>query len=503
MSGTLGTAATSPRAVSGSGWTPRLVLSLVSIALVLEIVSLSSTMAAVAMMPIGAHFHTDQVAWVTTAYLLAAAVACPLAGKLADIHGKRKVFLISMAIAAVGALMSAVAPSFLILVIGRGLFGVLIACMFLGFSLMRDVFPPKTLALAVSIAAGGMGLMTIPSPFITGVLVDTWGFRSLFWFLLIALAVLAPLVMLTTPESPVRNSARLDYLGAALLGGGLAAILAGVSFGPSWGWTDGGTLLMILGGIAVIAIWVPIALRTTDPIVDLRFFRHGPMLRICLSAGLTYGTMSLYATLIPIMCMTPSVLGLGYGYGVDAKGVGLLQIPMGLGSVIGGIVVGRILRTKFPTVTLAAGAALMLSASVVTAFWHVGKPAVLFGILLFGLGMGANTASVPNLTIASVPPSVQASMSSMVQASQTLLASVLPVVAFAVLNSNVATVVEGYAFYTDHGMTIAYLIAGASSLAAIFVVMTLHRRRKDIVAQAKAQADAEAESADQEPVVAA
>ncbi len=118
---------------------------LVSIALVLEIVSLSSTMAAVAMMPIGEHFETDQVAWVTTAYLLAAAVACPLAGKLADIHGKRKVFLIAMAIAAVGALMSAVAPSFLVLVIGRGLFGVLIACMFLGFSLMRDVFPPKTL----------------------------------------------------------------------------------------------------------------------------------------------------------------------------------------------------------------------------------------------------------------------------------------------------------------------------------------------------------------------
>ncbi|MBM4556618.1 MFS transporter [Rhodococcus hoagii] len=501
MSGTLGTAATNPRAASGSGWTPRLVLSLVSIALVLEIVSLSSTMAAVAMMPIGEHFETDQVAWVTTAYLLAAAVACPLAGKLADIHGKRKVFLIAMAIAAVGALMSAVAPSFLVLVIGRGLFGVLIACMFLGFSLMRDVFPPKTLALAVSIAAGGMGLMTIPSPFITGLLVDAWGFRSLFWFLLIALAVLAPLVMLTTPESPVRNNARLDYLGGALLGGGLATILAGISFGPSWGWTDGGTLLMLLGGLALIAIWVPIALRTTDPIVDLCFFRHGPMLRICLSAGFAYGTISLYATLVPIMCMTPSVLGLGYGFGVDAKGVGLLQIPMGLGSVIAGIVVGRILRRTFPTLTLAGGAGLLLLGSVFTAFWHVGKVEVLFGILLFGLGMGATTASIPNLTIASVPPSVQASMSSMVQASQTLIASIMPVIAFAVLNSNVATAVDGYGFYTDGSMSVAYLISAASSLVAIVIVLTLHRRRKQITEQVAAQTAAEVPT--REPVVAA
>lgn len=483
MSGTLGTAA-APHAVPEGGWTPRLVLSLISIAVVLEIVSISSTMASVAMMPIGEHFKTDQIAWVTTAYLLAAAVACPLAGKLADIHGKRKVFLICMGIAAVGALVSAVAPNFLILVIGRALFGVLIACMFLGFSLMRDVFPPKTLALAVSLAAGGMGLMTIPSPFITGVLVDAWGFRSIFWFLFAALVVVAPLVVLTTEETPVRNPARLDLLGAALLGGGMAAILAGISFGPSWGWTDAGTVGLIAGGLVVIAVWVPLALRTTDPIVDLRFFRHGPMLRICLSAGLAYGAISLYATLIPIMSMTPSALGLGYGFGVDAKGVGLIQIPMGVGSVIGGIVVGRMLRTKFPTLTLAGGAAFMLAASVMTGFWHTGEPEVLVGILLFGLGMGATTASIPNLTIASVPPSVQASMSSMVQASQTLISSVLPVIAFAVLNSNVATVVEGYGFYADSGVTIAYLIGGVSALAAIAVVMTLHRQRRTIVAQA-------------------
>jgi MFS family permease len=199
--------------------------------------------------------------------------------------------------------------------------------------------------------------------------------------------------------------------------------------------------------------------------------------------------------------MTPSVLGLGYGFGVDAKGVGLLQIPMGLGSVIAGISVGRILRTRFPTITLAGGAGLMLLASVVTSFWHAGKVEVLFGILLFGLGMGATTASVPNLTIASVPPSVQAWMSSMVQASQTLIASVMPVIAFAVLNSNVATVIEGYAFYTDGGTSVAYLISAGSASVALVVALTLHRRRKVIVA--RASATAEAESADREPVAAA
>ncbi len=92
-------------------------------------------------------------------------------------------------------------------------------------------------------------------------------------------------------------------------------------------------------------------------------------------------------------------------------------------------------------------------------------------------------------------------MSSMVQASQTLIASIMPVIAFAVLNSNVATAVDGYGFYTDGSMSVAYLISAASSLVAIVIVLTLHRRRKQITEQVAAQTAAEVPT--REPVVAA
>ncbi|MFC7449068.1 MFS transporter [Rhodococcus daqingensis] len=462
---------------SDDGWSPRLVMSLISMALVLEIMSISFFLVTTAFKPIGEHFQTDQLAWVMSTWLLVAAIACPLAGKLADIYGKRKLFLISLGLGIAGAVLSAVAPSFALFLVGRALFGCLIACMFLAYSLMRDVFPPSTLGLSVSITAAGMGLMSVPAPFLTGWLLDTWSFRAIFWFFAIVLVAMIPIIVTTTPESPVRTPARVDVLGAILLGGGLASVLIGVSFGPTWGWGETSTLGYLIGGVALLAAWVATSLRAKEPLIDLRFFRHGPMFRICLGAGLGYGTMSLYTIMLPIMCMTPAALALGYGFGVDAKQFAILQAPIGLGSVIGGLGVGRAIRTMRPSATMIIGMGLMLAGSALTAFSHTDKALLVIWVLLFGLGMGAFTASIPNLVIASVPATVQASMSSMVQTSQTLIASIFPVAAFAILNSYVATVVDGYAFYTGGGISLSFLIAAAGSALSILVVAGLLRRR--------------------------
>ncbi|MCJ0902796.1 MFS transporter [Rhodococcus sp. ARC_M6] len=460
------------------GWTPRLTMSLVSMGLVLEVISISSYMTATALKPIGEYFKTDQIAWVMTAWLLMAAIACPIVGKLADVYGKRRMFLISLAIATVGALISATATSFGLFIVGRALFGCLITCMFLAYSLMRDIFPPKILALAVSITAAGMGLMSIPSPFLTGILLATWSFRSIFWFFAISLVILAPVVVLTTRESPVRTASRVDLIGAALLGGGLAAVLVGVSFGPTWGWANSSTLLFLVGGVGLLAAWLTSSFRIPEPLIDLRFFRRGPMLKITTAAGFSYGTITLYTTMLPLMCMAPATLALGYGFGIDAKQFAILQAPIGIGSVIGGLSAGRAIRHIKPTVTLIVGLGLMTTSSVLTAALHADRTALLVWVLLFGIGMGAATASIPNLVIASVPAAVQATMSSMVQTAQTLIASIFPVVAFAMLSAHVATVVDGYTYYTDGGMARAYVLCAASSVAAIVVAsLLLHRRR--------------------------
>ena len=126
-------------------WTPRLVFSLASIVLLLEMLAVSYMMISTALPAISVHYQTTQGAWLLTSFLLLGAVASPLLGKLADMYGKRKVLLFAVAGAAVGSFISAIAPSYAILILGRSLTGLLVPCLFLSYSSFEMSFRRKPL----------------------------------------------------------------------------------------------------------------------------------------------------------------------------------------------------------------------------------------------------------------------------------------------------------------------------------------------------------------------
>ena len=145
--------------------------------------------------------------------------------------------LVVTAVATLGALLVATANSYAMVLVGRALEGTLLALIPLVYSLMRDIFPRRILAFSVTIAASGVGIVTICGPFIAGYLVDNHGWQSVFWFLFVEQLVGLIAILFVIPESPVRQRVRLDWAGAILLGGGLGVILLGVSQGSAWGWT--------------------------------------------------------------------------------------------------------------------------------------------------------------------------------------------------------------------------------------------------------------------------
>jgi len=459
------------------GWTPRLVFSLIGMALVLELLTISYLMVATALPKIAAHYHTTQVAWMMSSFLLVGAVTSPILGKLADLYGKRKMLMVAVVGAGAGSVISAVAPNFGLLVVGRSLQGLLVPCMFLSYSLMRDVYPARILPLAVSIATGGMGLIAIPAPWLSGWLLDTWGFRAVFWFFVIALALLAVVIRVTTDESAIRQRARVDYLGALLLGAGLAAVLAAVSMEIQWGgWSSGRTLGFLISGTAVLLVWLAVALRTREPLVDLRFFRRRSVSMTALSAGLGVANTGVFATLLPMLCMTPAVLGLHYGFGVDAEGYAIFAAPLGAGAVIGGLIVGVLVSRISPRYLLIGGSGLLAAAAVLVAVSHGSRGMVITWCAVQGLGQGLCYAAGPNLVIRAVPPALQGSMSSMLQVFSSGLGAIFPVVVFTVLNSGHVTVVQGNIFYSNSGMTTGFLItAGIAVVAAITAFAIPHR----------------------------
>ena len=92
--------------------------------------------------------------------------------------------------------------------------------------------------------------MTIGGPFLAGYLADNHGVRSVFWFVFAASALGGLLTLLLVPETPVRVKARIDWLGAVLLAGGLGAVLLGLTQAQTWQWGDARTLACLIGGTA-------------------------------------------------------------------------------------------------------------------------------------------------------------------------------------------------------------------------------------------------------------
>ncbi|MFE1953981.1 MFS transporter [Streptomyces sp. NPDC059524] len=467
-------------------WTPRLIVSLLSIVLLLEMLAISYIMIATAMPSIAQHYRTTQGAWLLTAFLLVGAVAAPLVGKLADLHGKRRLLVGCIAVSIAGSLVSAVAPSYGIMILGRALTGLLVPCLFLSYSLIRDVFPPRTVPLAVSIATSGMGIIAIPAPFITGWLIDDFGFRSIFWFWVIALAVLGAMILLTTQESAVRLRSRLDLVGALLLGAGIAGILVGVSFGPAWGWTAGSTLAYLIGGVVLVVAWLVSSGAVREPLIDIKVLRRRSVAFTVTAAGFMYGVSGLFTMLLPMLVMTPAALGLGYGFGVDAEGTAVFQAPIGLCTVVGGVLVGVLVgRRARPRLMMAAGGVSAGLGCALTAYAHDSRGLLILFSCLVGLGMGLGYAAVPNLLIEAVPPQLQASTASIAGVFQSVFPAVLPVIAFTVLNNSYIAplspeITRGAVLYTSDGFKAAYLIAAGAAVCCLFAALALPARIRQV-----------------------
>lgn len=476
MATTISNASIPPELRADTGWSPRLVCSLVSIVLILELLTLSYVMAATALPEIAMRFQTTQAGWVMAAFLLGGAVLSPPLGRLADAFGKRRILLVVLGLALLGSVLSAVATSYGVFIAGRALQGLLSACMFLSYSLMRDVYPRKVLALSVSVATAGMGLIAVPAPWLTGWLLDGWGYKSVFWFFAIAIGVLAVVLRLSTDESALRVRASADVPGALLLGAGLAGVLVGVSFAPVWGWTDRDTLTSIILGGVLLAAWTGYSLTRRDPLIDVRFLARRPVILTALAGGLTMGAASVFTQLLPILAMTPAEAQVGYGFGLDATGFAKIQAPLGVMAVVAGIVVGVIVgRGRTPKHVMVAGQAIMVVAATGLALSHATQATVMTWAGVQGVGYGLAAAAIPNLVICAVPAAKQGSMSSMAQVFQGSLAAILGVVAFTILNSNVAMAGPGFLLYSEDGMTKGLLLGAAASVIGVLCALGLPR----------------------------
>nr|WP_249411439.1 MFS transporter [Nocardioides faecalis] len=202
------------------------------------------------------------VSWLVTATLLSGAVATPSVSRLADMYGKRRFLLVALAITVLGSLVGALSSSLSFLVLARALQGVGVALVPVGIAIMRDELPRHQVPIGVSMMSAALAIGAGAGLPLSGLLSTHLDWHSCFW----VTGVVGVLLMIGAgaliPESPVRTGGAFDLRGAALLSVALIAILLALSRGGEWGWASATTLGLVAVGLATLATWVPVELRT-------------------------------------------------------------------------------------------------------------------------------------------------------------------------------------------------------------------------------------------------
>lgn len=378
-------------------------------------------------------FGTDQSAWLNASAVLAGAMWAPLLGKSADIYGKRRVLVLALLAGGVGALACLVAPNIAVFLLGRVIQGTAVGSVFITVVYIRQMFPARVGMTSVGIVTSGSAILGIASPFLFEAVVKAFDFRAVF-VVSAALAFIAAIaVRAFLPESPVHVRSRLDVVGALLLGLGLAGVLAYISLAPTAGWTSAGMLTTLLLGVALMTAWVFSALRTQQPVVDLRRLTR-PLVATLLVVVLGTGAYQALLQLIGMIGQTPPEAGLGYGLAGESNSLGLMFALPALGAAIGGIFAGWLSARIGPARTLAGGALIGL-ASGLGLLLSTGSfvPAAICAGLL-GLTAGALVTSGFNLATTLVPEERQGVVASLVQVMLGIGAVVMNIVGGSILS---------------------------------------------------------------------
>jgi EmrB/QacA subfamily drug resistance transporter len=409
----------------------------------------------------GVHASSAAASWILSGFLLSASISTPIVGKLGDVYGKGRVLTFTMLVFSAGGIVCAISHSIALLIAGRVIQGVAGGVFPLAFGIIRDTFPPERVASGLGLVSAILGIGAGIGLPLSGVIADSVGVQWLFWISLIGLPAALAAHRLV-PESPASRRLRIDWLGAAILSAGLAAILLAVTEANDWGWGSVRIIGLIAGGIVLLGVWVAVETRVDEPLIDLGVLRGRAVASTNLTGLLVGFAMFSSFLLIPQFAQAPT--STGYGFGESVSQAGLLLVPAAILQLVAGPLSGGLgARIGFRT-TLAAGAALATSAFVFLAFEHAHPWQFIVSAALLGSGISFAYASMANLIVDAVPQSEVGVATGINTIMRTIGGAFGAAVATAVLTGNT---ISGSTLPTEGAYTAAFALSAVGGVLAI------------------------------------
>jgi MFS transporter, DHA2 family, methylenomycin A resistance protein len=373
-------------------------LVLLATCLAVLIAQIDTSVVNLATHAIGATFHAGvaPLQWVLDAYNLIYAVLLLSGGLIADLYGRRRAFAIGSAVMAAGSLVCAFAPDVSILIAGRAATGVGAALLLpSSLAIIRMVWPePAARGRVLGLWASCNGLAFAVGPTLGGVMIEWFGWRSVFLLAVPLASAAFVLALLAVPESSDPKQRHFDLrgqlLGALTLGGIALAAISG---------HDGGWLWMFALTVAVLAL--PMFVRVEQKLgaaalVPLELFRIRAFGgAIAATAAMTFGIYGM-VFLLPLVWQSEQHL--------TPRQAGLALLPMSLMFFVVSTQSGRLAQRIGTRLMTAGGTALIGSGLLIVAATRAGDPMLLAqaGLVFAGLGMGLNTGPLYGIAIGSV-----------------------------------------------------------------------------------------------------
>ena len=364
----------------------RVVLTTIAVMSGMFLAALDGTIVATAMPTIiGDLQGLDQYAWVFSAYLLAEIATIPLWGRLADMFGRKRIFITGMAIFLVGSALSGMAGTMMQLVLFRGLQGVGAGCLIpVAQTITADLYTMEQRAKMSAIFSGMFGFASIIGPFLGGFITDNFGWRWVFYVNLpigIAAITLVSVVMIEPLEK--RHHHRLDYLGiVTLLAWTILLVFALEMGGREYAWGSPQIVGALAGSALFLVAFVIAERKATEPLIPFDLFSV-KVLRASTIVSLFIG-MAMFGVLSFLPLFVQVVIG------SSATGAGQVLTPMMLAMMVGSAAGARIvLKVGFRAMCV-SGFALLATGVFLLTRLGVGSTRfdVSVAMVFVGVGMG-------------------------------------------------------------------------------------------------------------------
>jgi EmrB/QacA subfamily drug resistance transporter len=378
----------------------RLILAICCMSLL--IVGLDNTIVNVALPSIGRELDAglSGLQWTVDAYTLVLASLLMLSGSMGDRLGRRRVFETGLVLFTLGSLLCSAAPSLGWLVVFRMLQAIGGSMLNpVAMSIIRNVFTDaRERAQAIGVWGATVGISLALGPVVGGALVQSAGWRSIFWINIPVGLLALVLTMRFVPESRAPRPRRLDPVGQVLVIVLLASLTYAIIEAPSAGWLSAQSIgLFALAAIDLVTLFVYEA-RRSEPLLEPRFFRSVPFSSASVIAVCTFAALGGFLFL--------NTLYLQEVRGFSPLTAGLYTLPIAVMTLIFAPLSGRLVGSRGPRVgLLVGGLGIMLGGALMTGLGpHTPISSLLPAYFIFGVGFGMVNPPITTTAVLGMPP---------------------------------------------------------------------------------------------------